>query len=137
MRTVMTAAILFLLSLGVASAQLTGRVTFTMDSDFVAGNTTFPRGSYEIVPTADQSVVEIRGAKGSPSAFVEVEALASATPYKQTEIIFNKYAEHMVMKEVMVAGLSSGVMMFTSHAEKIHRTDHGKPTRVRHAAQKA
>ena len=136
MRTLLIGSIIFLLSLGVASAQIGSRVTFTMETDFVVGNTTFPAGSYEIVPTDDQSVMEIRGQKGTPGALFEVEPLVSVTPFKLTELVFNKYAEHMVLKEAMVSGETNGVTTVTTNAEKRHRKDHGKPTRVRRSAKK-
>ena len=136
MRTLILGSILFLLSLGVTSAQILSPVTFTMDAEFVAGNTTFPAGSYEILPTDDQSVLEIRGQKGAPAALFEIEPLRSVTPFKQTELVFNKYAEHMVLKEVMVAGETEGASTVTTNAEKRHRKEHGKPIRVRHPAKK-
>ncbi len=136
MRTMIVGSILFLLALGVASAQIVTPLTFTMDTEFVVGNTTFPAGSYEIVPTDDQSVLEIRGQKGSPAAVFEIEPLISVAPFKQTELVFNKYAEHMVLKEMMLQGETTGATTVTTNMEKRHRKDHGKPARVRHAAKK-
>ncbi len=136
MRMLIVGSILFLFSLGVASAQIISPVTFVMDSEFVVGNTTFPPGSYEILPTDDQSVLEIRGPKGAPAAMFEVEPLVSTTPFKQTELVFNKYAEHMVLKDVMVVGETTGATTVTTNTEKRHRKEHGKPTRVRHPAKK-
>jgi hypothetical protein len=136
MRTLTLGTVLFLLSLGVASAHITTRVTFTMDSEFVVGNTTFPAGAYEVSPTDDPSVLEVRGAaKGAPAAMFEVEPLVSVTPFKQTELVFNKYAEHMVLKDVMVAGTTIGDTTVTAHTEKRHRKEHGTPTKVRRPAK--
>jgi hypothetical protein len=136
MRMWMFASILFLLSLGVASAQIAYPVVFTMDTAFVAGNTTFPAGSYEIRPTDDQSIVEIQSEKGAPEALFEVEPLVSVTPFKQTEVVFNKYGDNLVLKEVAIAGQTTGVTTVTTHLEKRHRKAFGKPTRVRHPAKR-
>ena len=136
MRTLTLCTVFFLLSLGVASAHIATRVTFTMDSEFVVGNTTFPAGAYEMLPTDDPSVLEVRGtAKGAPAAMFEVEPLVSVTPFKQTELVFNKYAEHMVLKDVMVAGTTIGDITVTANTEKRHRKDHGAPTKVRRPAK--
>ena len=136
MKILMLVSSLILLSLGVASAQIVYPVVFTMDTAFVAGNTTFPAGSYEIRPTEDPSIVEIQSEKGAPQALFEVEPLVSVTPFKQTEIVFNKYGNNLVLKEVTVAGETAGVTTVTSHLEKQHRKAFGKPTRVRHPARK-
>ncbi len=131
------ASILFLLSLGVAPAQIVSPVVFTAEFQFVAGNTTFPAGNYEIRPTDDPGVVEIQNEKGTPEALVEVEPLDTVAPFKQTEITFNKYGNNMVLKEVTVAGETIGVTTVTSQLEKRHRKAFGrKPTRVRHPAKK-
>ncbi len=136
MKMILMASALLLLTIGAASAQLISPVVFTMETEFTVGNTTFPAGSYEILPTDDLSVVEIRGQRGSPNALIEVEPLVSVTPYRQTELVFNKYGNNMVLKEVMVAGESQGVSTVTTHLEKRHRRASGKPTRVRHPAKK-
>jgi hypothetical protein len=136
MKMFLFASTLLLLSLGVASAQIDNPMVFTMDTAFVAGNTTFPAGTYEIRPTDDQSVVEIQNEKGSPEALFEVEPLVSVAPFKQTELVFNKYGNNLVLKEAMIAGETSGITTVTSHLEKRHRKAFGKPTRVRHPAKK-
>jgi hypothetical protein len=59
-----------------------------------------------------------------------VEPIESADPYKQTQVVFNKYADHLVLKEAMIEGTLSGVLFQTSFAERRHRKDHGKPVRV-------
>ena len=135
MRTLTLGAVLFLLSLGAASAHITTPVLFKMDTEFVVGNTTLPAGSYEVMPTDDSSLLEIRGeAKGAPSAFFEVEPLVTVARFKQTELVFNKYAEHMVLKDIMVAGTTIGDTTVTAHTEKRHRKEHGAPTKVRRPA---
>ena len=125
-----------LLSLGVASAQIVNPVIFTMDTEFAVGNTTMPAGTYEIRPTDDPLVLEITGEKGKPGALFDVEPIDSVAPFKQTELVFNKYGNNMVLKEVTVAGGTTGINILTSHLERRHRKAFGKPTRVRHPAKK-
>lgn len=131
MKTLLLAVTVLLLCVGLASAQISAPVIFTVESQFIVGNTTFPAGTYRISPTSDDaSVVEITGAKGTPSILIQVEPIETTTPYKKTEVIFNKYADHMVLKEAMIEGTTSGIMTETSLAERKHRKDHGKPVRV-------
>lgn len=130
------ASLLLLLSVCVASAQISSPVIVTMETAFVAGNTTLPAGSYEIRPTDDPGVVEIQSEKGTPDALIDVEPLDTVTPYKQTDVVFNKYGNHMVLKEVTIAGDLTGITTMTSNMEKRHRKAFGKPTRVRHSARK-
>ncbi len=107
-----------------------------MNTEFVVGNTTFPAGSYDIRPTDDPNTLEIQSQKGALAAMFAIEPLESVTPFKQTELVFNKYGNHMVLKEVMVVGETTGATTVTSMTEKRHRKEHGKPTRVRHPAKK-
>ena len=130
------ASVLLLLPVCVASAQIASPVRFSMNTSFAAGNATFPAGSYEIRPTDDQGVFEIRSEDGRHGALVEVEPLDTDTPFKQTELVFNKYGNNMVLKEVTVAGGTTGINILTSHLERRHRKAFGKPTRVRHPAKK-
>ncbi len=130
------AAVLLLLPVYVASAQITSPVSFTMDTAFVAGNTTLPAGSYEILPMDDPGLIEIRSQKGPAAAVIEVEPLDTVTPFKQTELVFNKYGNNLVLKEITVAGEMNGVTTITTPLEKRHRKAYGKPTRVRHPAKK-
>ena len=57
---------MFLVSLGAAAAQIMSPVTVDIKTEFVIGNATLPAGSYEILPTDDEGVLEIRGPTGCP-----------------------------------------------------------------------
>jgi hypothetical protein len=131
MKTLLLAVTVLVVCVGLASAQISAPIIFTVESQFVVGNTTFPAGTYRISPTSDDgSVVEITGAKGSPSIMIEVDPIETNNPYTRTQVIFNKYADHLVLKEAMIEGTTSGIMTETSLAERKHRKDHGKPVRV-------
>ncbi len=125
-----------LLAVGLASAQIVPPVTLTMDTPFVVGNTTLPAGSYEIHPTGDLDILEIRGATGSPAVMFEVVPIDSITPFKKTEVVFNKYGNNLVLKSIMIAGETTGSTSITSHVERRHAKTFGKPTKVSRPAMK-
>jgi hypothetical protein len=131
MKPLTLALALLLLSLGVASAQIVSTLTFTIDSPFVAGNATLPAGSYEIMPTDQQGLLEIRAVKGAHSAFFEVDPMVSVTPYQQTELTFNSYGDHLVLKDITVQGVKTGATTVVAFAETRHKKAHGTPGKVR------
>ena len=136
MRTLTITLCLGLLALGVASAQIISPVDFSMDTSFTVGNTTLPAGTYEIVPTDNEGILEVRGAKGVPSVFFEVEPLESLAPFTKTEITFNRYGRNLVLKSIMVEGETSGATSIAQHVERQHRKASGKPTKVTRPATK-
>jgi hypothetical protein len=136
MRTKFFAVCFALLAAAVASSQIISPVTFKMDTPFVVGNTTLPAGSYEIVPTDEEGVLELRGASGSPGVLFDTVSIENVTPFKQTEILFHRYGNNLVLKSVMVAGETTGATSVTSHLERRHAKAFGKPTKVSRPAMK-
>jgi hypothetical protein len=127
---------LVLLAAGIASAQIITPVAFTMDSSFEVGNSTFPAGNYEISPTDDPSLLELRAANGSHGVMFEITPLDSVTPFKQTELVFNKYGNHLMLKSVKVEDETIGATTVTSELERRHAKSFGKPTKVTRPARK-
>ena len=125
-----------LLTAGLASAQIISPVEFTMDSAFEVANTTLPAGTYEILPTDDQDILQIQGQKGTPSALFDVTELDSVTPFKQTDLVFNKYGNNLVLKSIKVEGETIGATTVMSELERHHAKTYGKPTKVSHTATK-
>jgi hypothetical protein len=125
-----------LVALGAAWAQIISPVDFSMDTSFAVGNTNLPAGKYEIIPTDELSVLELRGVKGTPSVFFDVEPLESLTPFKKTELVFNRYGDKLVLKSIMVEGETTGATSITGTLEKRHRKAFGAPTKVTRPATK-
>lgn len=118
-----------------ASAQVTSPVTFTMDNPFIVDNTTLPAGSYQILPTDDLGFLELRNDKGARALFFEVVEVDSDTPFKQTEVLFNKYGNNLVLKSIRVQGQLIGDTTVISHAESSYSKNSGKPTKVTRPAK--
>ena len=136
MKSILLLMSLALLAAGIASAQIISPVTFTMDSSFEVGNSTFPAGNYEISPTDDPSLLELRSANGSHALMFEITPLDSVTPFKQTELVFNKYGNNMVLKSIKVEDETVGATTLTSLLERRHVKTFGKPTKVSRPARK-
>jgi hypothetical protein len=130
MRTIVLGSILFLLSLGVASAQIFSNVEFVTTAPFTAGNATVPAGRYVIRLTDDPSMLEIANPEGTISVLVEVEPLDTYSLAKRTVVTFNKYGERLVFKSVAVEGQENGVLSSTEMAERSHMRKYGRPTKV-------
>lgn len=125
-----------LLAAVAASAQIISPITFTMDTPFVVGNTTLPAGDYEVVPTDEEGLLELRGIRGSPAVMFEVVPIDSGTPFKQTEIGFRKYGNNLVLSSIAVEGETTGAGTVVSHVERRHAKSFGKATKVSRPAKK-
>jgi len=107
------------LGVRVANSQITNAVDFKATSSFVAGDTTLPAGSYSARPwSEDPSVLEISNAAGTHSVLVDTETTSSDTPAKSTGVIFAKYGNLLVMKQIVLANQKTGYGIVSKHAEK-------------------
>jgi hypothetical protein len=99
--------ILLLAGVQNASAQITGPVEFTTSFPFTVGNAMVPAGSYTITPDdTDPQILELTGAHGS--VFFQTDyAEARQTPSK-TEVVFKRYGDRYVLKNIWVVGSTSG-----------------------------
>ena len=109
-----------------ASAQITDPVVFTTTFPFTVGYATVPAGSYTIRPDDDNPVVfELTGEHGS--VFFETNgAQARETPSK-TEVVFKRYGDGYVLKDIWLEGSDSGAETIEvegeRHAAKHHNSD--------------
>jgi hypothetical protein len=102
-----------------AKAQITGSVDFKAPSSFICGDTTLPAGSYTVRPwSEDPSVLEISNAAGTQSVLVDTENTSSETPAKSTGVVFAKYGNQLVLKEIVLAHQRTGYGIISKHAEK-------------------
>ena len=130
MRNLVAVSILFLLSLGAASAQIFSSVEFVTTTPFTAGNATVPPGKYIIRLTDDPSMLEIANLASGISVLVEVETMDTYSPAKRTMVTFYKYGDRLVLKSVVIEGQENGVLSSTEMAERSHMRKYGKPTKV-------
>jgi len=112
-----------------AKAQIGNSVKFRVSDPFVAGESTFPAGSYSITQDPEeQGLLLVSASDDKHRAFVVAEPIDAGSPRKKSEVIFNKYGDTLVMKEIWVQGNIGGYLLVTSHAEK-RAAKAGKPTK--------
>jgi len=119
-----------------ASAQIDNELSFTTSFAFTAGNTTLPAGSYTIAPADgdDPKVLELKG--GRTSVLFETEsAQAKQTPSK-SEVVFSRFGNGYVLKNVWVDGSDTGYVTENALGERHISKGGGSPVEHRVAAQK-
>jgi len=106
------------LGVGIAKGQITNAVDFKAPSSFVAGDATLPAGSYSIRPwSEDPSVLEISNPAGTHLILVDTETSSSDMPAKATGVVFAKYGNLLVMKQIVLANQKTGYNIISKHAE--------------------
>jgi len=117
-------------------AQGGNAIEFKVSSPFVAGSAKLPGGTYTIRQDPDdQFEWEISNDGKTFSAFLPTDALSAPSPNQKTEVVFQKYGNTMVLKEIWAPGLSYGFSVQSSYAEK-KAAKAGSPSKVPIAATK-
>ena len=107
------------LGVGIAKGQITNAVDFKAPSSFVAGDATLPAGSYSVRPwSEDPSVLEISNPAGTHLILVDTETSSSDMPAKATGVVFAKYGNLLVMKQIVLANPKTGYNIISRHAAK-------------------
>jgi hypothetical protein len=129
------AGVLLLGGVHAASAQITYPVEFKTTFPFTVGNTTLPAGSYTIRPDdTHPEVLELTGAH--TSVFFDTEnASARETPSK-TEVVFKRYGDGYVLKNIWVGGETTGAEAVAVHGEGHVAKQHGQATEHHVAARR-
>jgi hypothetical protein len=129
------AGLLLLASVHNASAQVTERVEFKTSFPFTVGNATLPAGSYTIRPDdTDPQVLELTGAHHS--VFFDTENVSSRETPAKTEVVFKRYGDGYVLKDIWVEGTSTGAEAVAVHGERRVAKLHGPASEHRVAARK-
>ena len=129
------AGFLVLASVQNASAQVTDPVTFTTSFPFTVGYATVPAGSYTIRPDDDNpAVFELTGAHTSV-LFQTENASARETPSK-TEVVFKRYGDGYVLKNIWVEGSTSGAETLAVEGERHAAKNQGLQSEQHVAATK-
>jgi hypothetical protein len=115
-----------------ASAQVTDPVDFTTTFPFVVGNTLAPAGRYELRPGGDNpQVLELTG--HHIGVFFEVQPTVARRTPSNTEVVFERYGDNYVLKNVWVAGGDSGSQAVAAEREQ-HQMKQGNPIAEQHVA---
>jgi hypothetical protein len=113
----------------------TNEIEFKAPGPFLAGQTSFPAGTYTLRQSQDDLTAwEIFGDSKSASAWLLTEPMDSEGPKSKTELTFHKYGNTLVLKQIWVQGNVSYVV-HTDYAER-KAAKAGTPTKVAVPAQK-
>jgi hypothetical protein len=134
---VMVGGLVGVLGAGSASAQVTSPVTFKTWFPFTINHKTMPAGSYELRPV-DQSpsVLELTSVHGRLGMFFEVENVEERAnqPAPRSEIVFLRFGDQYLMKDIWVEGEATGAETPGKIDERHVAANMGAPTEVRVAA---
>jgi hypothetical protein len=102
-----------------AHAQVMGSLHVTVPFEFQVGTITLQPGKYIVQPVdeSDLTVMEIRNADGSSSAFFEVQSVEARSVPAKDELIFKKYGNHYFLADVFEEGNRSGDKLIQSRNE--------------------
>jgi hypothetical protein len=107
-----------------ASAQIAYPVEFTTSFAFTVGNSNMPAGSYTITPDDDNpAILELTGAHASV-LFPTENLQARETPSK-TEVVFKRYGDGYVLKDIWIGGSNSGAETVAVEGERHAAKQHG------------
>jgi len=118
-----------------ASAQITNPVEFTTTFTFTVGNATMPAGAYTIRPDDDNpDILQLTGKQGS--VLFQTDAARAGRPAPKTEVVFKRYGDAYILKNVWLEGSDEGAETLPQEGER-HVTKHGSSaTEQRIAAKK-
>ena len=130
------AGLLLLAGVHAASAQITDPIEFKTTFPFTVGNATLPAGSYTIRPDdTHPQVLELTGGAHTSVFFETENASARETPSK-TEVVFKRYGDAYVLKDIWVGGATTGAEAVAVHGERHAAKGHGQATEHHVAARK-
>jgi hypothetical protein len=110
-------AILVLAGVHNASAQIIYPVEFTTAFPFTVGYATVPAGSYTITADDDNPAILHLSGAGQSVLFETEDAQAPETPAK-TEVVFKRYGDGYVLKDIWIAGSNVGAETITVEGER-------------------
>jgi hypothetical protein len=128
------AGVLMLAGVQNAGAQLLNAVEFTTAFPFTVGNATVPAGSYTITPDDDNpAVLEMAGAH--EAVLFETKPTEARDVPSRTEVVFLRYGDTYVLKNIWIQGLNSGAETNAAEGERHAEKHHGSKSEQRVAAR--
>jgi hypothetical protein len=133
---ILGAAIVLLAGVHNASAQIENQLDFTTSFAFTVGNTTVPAGTYTIMPVEDDPwVLELKG--GRTSVVFETERATPNEVASKDEIVFQRYGDRYVLKNIWTEGSDTGYLTEPgAREEQISRHHGGAAAETRVAAHR-
>jgi hypothetical protein len=114
---------------------VTNPVEFKTTFPFTVGAAMVPAGTHTIRPDdTDPGVLELSGTHASV-LFQTNSATPRQTPSK-SEVVFKRYGDGYVLKDIWVEGSSDGAEVIASHGEKRAAKHHASATEHRVSATK-
>jgi hypothetical protein len=105
------------------SAQVVGPVEFTTSFPFTVGNAMLPAGSYTITPDDDNpAILELTG--GRTSVLFETRSADARTTPSKTEVVFKRYGDGYVLKDIWMEGENTGAETVAVEGERHHMAKH-------------
>jgi hypothetical protein len=103
-----------------AHAQIMDPLGVNVPFEFHVGNSTLPAGKYIIQPLddSDLTVLEIRSADGSTTAFFDVQSVDAKSVPARNEVTFRKYGNRYFLANVFEEGNRSGGKVTESRDER-------------------
>jgi hypothetical protein len=99
-----------------ASAQLDETVEFTTSFPFTVGYATVPAGTYTVRPDDDNPrILELSG--GHTAVLFQTYIVEAANRPAKTEVVFKRYGDGYVLKDLWVEGSDSGAESTAVEAE--------------------
>jgi hypothetical protein len=111
------AGILVLAGVQNASAQIENGLDFTTSFPFTVGSTTVPAGSYVVRQDDDNPALLQLTGKGVALFFETNKAQPRETP-STTEVVFSRYGDGYVLKDIWVEGSDSGFESVAAEGER-------------------
>lgn len=125
-------------SIGTASAQIDTPIQFTTTFPFTVGNATVPAGRYIVRPAdGEELLLELTGLQNKASVFFEITGTQATRPDTTTEVVFKKYGDHYVLKDIFLEGSQTGAETLAVRGEKHHAKGGMTPTEHHVKATKA
>ena len=128
--------VLLLAGVQKSSAQIIDTVVdFTTSFPFTVGNATVPAGSYTIRTDDDNPQILILQGKNA-SALFQVDPVSSPTTPSKTEIVFSRYGNSYLLKNIWIEGSDSGLEAVSVEGERHAAKAGGAKSEQRIAAHK-
>ena len=126
--------LLWLAGAQTASAQVIDTIEFTTTFPFTVGYATVPAGRYTITPDDDNGqMFRLTGERSA--VFFQADAEQARTAAPKTEVVFKRYGDSYVLKDIWIEGSADGVETKAVEAEH-HAAKHAAKGEQRVAGRK-
>jgi hypothetical protein len=112
-----TAGLLLLAGVHQASAQVSGSIEFTTTFPFAVGSANVPAGTYTIRPDDDDPAI-LRLSGGQVAVLFATDNISTRQIPAKTEIVFKRYGDSYVLKDVWMEGSDTGAEAKSAEPER-------------------